>query len=492
MSSVPPGTGGGTDGEQARYAWRVFSVTCAGVLITALNTSTLEVALPAVVRGVDAGAGAAGWLLLSYLLATTVGVLVLGRLADVVGRRPSYLAGLVVFSLASLGSGVAPNVEVLLGLRGLAGLGAAAVIVNTTPLIIDAFPERLRTLGLGFNVTMVSAAQLGGPVVGGLLADALGWRAVFWVFAPLGLLAAAWAALTLRRMPQPGRSEKLDRTGALLSVAALATLVLSLSLGGTLGWTHPLVLGCAAASIALWPLFVLLQARHPDPLVDLRLFEDRASSLAYVAAFTMAMSRFSVVLLIAVYLQGARGETATAAGLQIVPVALGMLVAAPLAGRLNRTFPARVLSTAGLLLSASGLLVLAAVVSPTAPYWPIGAAMAAVGAGSGLFFPPNTDAIVGQVPEHRRGAANAVRTTIQNTGYVVGTALSLALVTGPLPAEEKRAAYAGTLGELPGSSLIVFTDAYVRVLVVLAAITLLGALASALRPGRRDPSSSHL
>jgi len=125
------------------------------------DSSTLDVALPAVVRGIHAGPGAAGWLLLSYLLATTGGVLVLGRLADVVGRRPSYLAGLVLFTAASLGSGLAPDVGVLLALRVLAGLGAAAVITNTTPLITDALPDRLRTLGLGFNVTAVSASQVG-------------------------------------------------------------------------------------------------------------------------------------------------------------------------------------------------------------------------------------------------------------------------------------------------------------------------------------------
>jgi EmrB/QacA subfamily drug resistance transporter len=469
------------DSEQTRYAWRVLSVTSLGVLLTALNSSTLDVALPAVVRGIHAGPGAAGWLLLSYLLATTGGVLVLGRLADVVGRRPSYLAGLVLFTAASLGSGLAPDVGVLLALRVLAGLGAAAVITNTTPLITDAFPDRLRTLGLGFNVTAVSASQVGGPVVGGVVADQLGWRAVFWVFAPLGLVATAWAAATLRHVAAPARTEPFDVKGAMLSVLALSATVLGVSLGGIRGWSDPAVLACLLAALVLWPTFARLQARTTAPLVDLQLFTDRARTLAYAAAFAMSAARFAVVLLLALYLQAARGESASAAGLHVVPVALGMLVAAPLAGRLNRTLSARALSSTGLLLATGGLLALAALLSPTSSYAPIGVALAAVGVGSGLFFPPNTDALVGLAPPDRRGAANAVRSAVQNTGYVLGTALALALVTGPLVPQEKRAAYAGTLHALPGDRLALFTGAYRTTLVVLAVLTAAGAVASLLR-----------
>ena len=192
----------------------------------------------------------------------------------------------------------------------------------------------------------------------------------------------------------------------------------------------------------------------------------------------MAAARFAVVLLLALYLQAARGQSASAAGLHVVPVALGMLVAAPLAGRLNRTLPARALSSTGLLLATGGLLALAAVLSPTSSYAPIGVALAAVGVGSGLFFPPNTDAIAGVAAPDRRGAANAVRSAVQNTGYVLGTAL--ALVTGPL-AQEKRAAYAGTLHALPGDRLALFTGAYRTTLVVLAVLTAAGAVASLLR-----------
>lgn len=474
-----------TERSAPAYGWRVLSVTSLGVLLVAMGLSSVEVALPAVVRGTQAGPDAAPWLLLSSLLATTAGVLVLGRLADVVGRRPTYLTGLAVFSLASLLSAVAPSVEVLIGLRVVAGLAAAATITCTTPLLAAALPAHLRTTGLGLNITVVSVAQVAGPLAGGLLADQLGWQAVFWAFAPVGALALLWGMVVLERTPRPLNPAPFDVAGSVLSVLALTGLVLGLSLLGTRGASDPLVLGCATVALIAGPAFVRLQSRRAAPLVDPALFRDRARSLAYTAAFAMSASRYSVVLLLALYLQAARGEDASSAGLQVVPVAAGMLVAAPLAGRLNRRLDARVLATTGLVLSAAGLLALAVVLGPTAPYAPIGLALLAVGAGSGLFFPPNTDAIVGSAPPDRLGAANAVRSAVQNTGIVVGTALSLALVTSPLSAGDRQAAYAGTLGTLSENQLADVTGAYRVALVVLAAVTLAGAVASLLRRAPR-------
>ena len=469
-----------------RYAWRVLSVTSLGVLLVLSSASTLEVALPAVVRGVGAGPTSAAWLLLASLLATTAGVLVLGRLTDVVGRRPTYLTGLAVFAGASLASGLAPGVEVLLALRVVAGVAAAAVITCTTPLLADAFPERLRTLGLGLNLTVVSCSLVVGPVAGGLLADRLGWRAVFWAFAPLGALALLWAARVLEPAPRPPPAGRFDLAGAAVSVLALVAGVLALSLGGTLGWTDPAVLLCGLAALVLWPVFALLQARRPAPLVDLALLADRGRACALGAAFAMSAAYSSVVLLLALYLQAARGEDATGAGVAVLPVALGMLLTAPLAGRLARAVDARVLSTAGLVVTAGGLLVVAAALSPAGPYTGAALGLALVGAGAGLFFPPNTDALVGRAPAGVRGAVNAVRSVVQHTGYVVGAALALALVTGPLTPAETRAAYAGTLAGLPGDELLAFTGAYRSTLAVLAGLALLGAVASALRPVRPE------
>ena len=189
------------DPGSAAYGWRVLSVTTLGVMLCFINASTLNVALPALVRDLGATAVQAGWILLSYMLLTTVLILVFGRLADLLGRRRLYLAGLATLVLASVGCGLAGNAEVLLMFRCLQAIGAAAVITNTTALLADAFPSHKLGLGLGINATISAAAQSLGPILGGVVVSTLGWRAIFLLNLPLGLIALYWAWRTLRRAP---------------------------------------------------------------------------------------------------------------------------------------------------------------------------------------------------------------------------------------------------------------------------------------------------
>jgi EmrB/QacA subfamily drug resistance transporter len=473
-----------TDAER-RYAWRVLSVTSIGVLLAAANTSTLDVALPVVARHFHASASEASWLLLSYMLVNTVLILSFGRVADIVGRRRLYIAGLGTLTGASFACGLAPNIVTLDVLRAVAAIGAAAVITNTTAQLTDAFPREILSVGLGLNVTVAAAAQVIGPLLGGVLATTFGWRAVFWFNVPTGLIGITWACVTLRRPAQPPAREPFDLAGALLSLLALGGVVLALAEGGALGWSSPAVLLGAAAFLVAAPLFVLVQRRRRYPLVDLSLFRSRERTLAYVATFLLALARFAVVLLIALYLQAAQGLDAADAGVRVTPVALAMMALSPLAGRLATRYPARILSSLGLALTGAGLLALALLLQPDLGYPVVCACLVAVGAGSALFMTPNTSAIMASVPAARRGVANGVRSMMQNTGFVVSTALSLAIVTSPLQPDEKRAAYAGTLSRLSGDALHTFTGGYHTALFVLAGLSGIGVVASLLRDAPR-------
>jgi EmrB/QacA subfamily drug resistance transporter len=293
--------------DDERYAWRVLSVTSLGVLLAAANTSTLDVALPVVARHFDATASAASWTLLTYMLVNTVLILSFGRLADIVGRRRLYLAGLATLTVASLACGFAPSIVWLDALRGVQAIGAAAIITNTTAQLTDAFPARLLGTALGLNVAVASAAQVIGPVIGGAMASAWGWRAVFWFNVPTGLVGLVWARMSLRRALQHASEERFDVLSAVLSLGMLGGLVVALSEGGALGWTSAPVIAGAALFVATTPVFLLMQARRRHPLVDLQLFADRQRSAAYVANFLLALARFAVVLLAALYLQAARG-----------------------------------------------------------------------------------------------------------------------------------------------------------------------------------------
>lgn len=473
--------------DDRRYAWRVLSVTGIGVLLSGANTSTLDVALPTVARHFNATASEASWMLLSYMLVNTGLIVAFGRLADIVGRRRLYLVGLAVFTVAGLACGFATNAIELDLMRAVQAVGAASIVTNTTALLTDAFPPEILSLGLGLNVTIVSAAQVVGPLLGGLLATTLGWRAVFWFNVPTGAFGLVWAMISLRRSPERDQPrEPFDFVGAVLSFVVLGALVLALSEGGALGWTSTPVVTGAVVFVLATPVFLLVQARRRYPLVDLRMFADRARSMAYLAAFLLSLARFAVVLLISLYLQAADGADPFQAGLRVVPVAIGMMLASPIAGGLAHRYSARLLSTGGLGLTGVGLVGLAAILRPHLPYALMALMLLVIGAGSGFFLTPNTSSIMASIPARRRGIANGIRSMMQNSGYVVSVALCLAIITSPLVTSAKKAAYAGTLSSLPGHTLDAFTTGCRTALLVLGAMTVVGMVASA----RRNPPSA--
>jgi EmrB/QacA subfamily drug resistance transporter len=484
VDAAPPGGVRDTWRESgaARQAWRVFFVTSLGVLLTGINVSSLEVALPVVTRHLHAGPTAASWLLLSYLLVTTVLIMVFGRLADMIGRRRLYLVGLGLFTAASFGCGAAPNVGFALSMRVLQAIGAAAVMANTTALLTDVFPGARLAPALGLNVTVAAVSLMIGPVAGGVLAQAFGWRWVFWAAVPFGALDLVWAGFVLRPHPKDGvPREPFDTAGAVLSAVAIGGLVLALSEGGANGWgTWPVFAGAVAFAVAA-PAFVVVQKRRAFPMVDVGLFGDRERTLAYLVTFLQAVARFSVVLLVALYVQAASGADSARAGIDVLPASAGMLIASPVAGRLARHYSARILSTAGLAVAAAALLVLAVRLEPGTSDLELALLLGVIGIGSGLFMTPNTAAIMGSVAPGRRGIANGVRSMLQSTGTVVSTALSLAVVTSPLSHADKAAAYAGTLSSIRSADLGGFTAAYHRMLLLLAIVSGVAALASLAR-----------
>lgn len=471
--------------EDVRYAWRVLSVTSLGVILTGLNSSTLEVGLPSVARHFHATPSQASWVLLSYLLVNTVLILVFGRLADMLGRRRLYIIGLATFTAASLGCGFAPTAWALIGLRALQAVGASAIITNTTAQLTDAFPRRLLGTALGLNITVISAAQIAGPVVGGTLVSQLGWRWVFLFNVPVGVAGLCWAVITLRRTTATLAPGRFDTRGAVLTVLWLAGLVIGLSEGGSRGWSHPaVVVSFAAAAVAL-PAFVLWQRRTRDPLVDLSLFNDRARTVAYASNFGLAVARYALLLLASLFFQAAQGLNPLQAGVRVTPLAIGLMLASPVAGQLASRLSARLLATTGIAIVAGGLLLMTLTVSPSTAYGPMGVALFMVGVGTGTFMTPNTSSIMSSVPATTRGVANGLRSMLQNTGFVVSTAMSLAIVTSRLDTAEKRAAYAGTLSHLPGGELGKYVDGYRTALVALLALCVMAGIASGLRGGNR-------
>jgi EmrB/QacA subfamily drug resistance transporter len=433
----------------------VFAATAVGVIAVFLNMSGLTVALPTITRELGAGPGQADWILLGYMLVTTALILVFGRIADLVGRRSLYLAGLVVFTAGTGLAALSPSAEFLIAARVVQAVGAAAVITNNTALLTDVFPARTLGRALGWNVTVAATAQVAGPVVGGAATELLGWRGLFVVCVPIGLVAIGASALAVppsagspaRR--NGGIREPFDLPGALLSTAMLTALVLTLTPGVTASVAGWLPWACGGAAVALFAVFVVVQTRRSHPLVDVALLRNRAIAPVFAAVLTNAVGSYAVVLLASLHEQAVGGATSLEAGVLVTPVAAGTLITSAAAGALFGHFTPRALTTAGMAVTACGLLGFSLTLSTTAvPFRTMAPFLFLVGAGTGLFMTPSTSALMLSVPADRRGTANGLRSTTQNVGYLLSTALALAFTTAGLSEPARQAAYEGTLNKL--------------------------------------------
>ncbi|MGW5359381.1 MFS transporter [Actinopolymorpha pittospori] len=430
MGSSEPDDQDRSDPAQRRYAWQVLALNVVVVSQPALNAGMLNLALPDITRQTSATNTQITLVVSAYWLVSTVLLLSFGRLADMLGRRRLYIAGIATFTLACAGCAAATSADVLILMRVLQAVGAAAIIVNSSALLTDAFPRDLLSTGMGISASIFSAFGLAGPVVGGALVTRFGGQAVFWFSVPFGVIGLV-GALLLLRPHLPTTRQSFDYVGAGLSAVALTGLLVFLSSGQSWGWGNPVGLGVATFSAGMLVAFVLFERGRRNPLLDLRLFTVWSRAAAYVCHGLVAVSDFSIALLLSLYFQRVMGLTALDAGLRLVPSTVGALVAAPLAGRLARRYESRVLSSWGVALHAAALLALVFAFPAHPPYWVTGVCLAAIGVGTGLFTTPNTHAIMASVEPDRRGVAGAVRSTIANVAGLTGTALVLAVVAGP-------------------------------------------------------------
>jgi EmrB/QacA subfamily drug resistance transporter len=450
------------------------------MLLAATNSGTLIIALPDLERSLHTSLLALVWVILAYLIAATVLVLTAGRLSDLFGRKRAYVVGFVVFALASLGAGFSPNVTVLILWRILQGIGSAFLFANAAALVTDAFPKEELGLAMGANTMVAAVGLVLGPVLGGALV-AISWHWVFWFNVPLALAGAVWGALILRELAKPDTVRGYDVLGTTTFVLGLTGLVLGVSRGGLSGWNDTIVIIGLAAAVVLLPAWVLIERRSRAPMLDLSLFANRLFAAATAAAFLNGLARFALMFLFVFYFQGAQGQTPITAGIELIPLALGMLIASPIAGIYADRHGSRGLAAAGMLVSAIGLAAMTTLQVHTT-YWQSALWLLIVGVGSGMFNSPNTSAMMGTVPAERRGIAAGARTLLQNTGAVLSIAFVLAVVTAAVPKATLFAVFSGLTKGLSAQKLDPFIANMHVALWVLAGTSLLGAGVCLLRP----------
>ncbi|MFC4112310.1 MFS transporter [Nonomuraea zeae] len=473
------------DDSRLRYAWQVCAVTSLGLVLIGIAGSTLNVALPTVVRHFHAGALESGWILLSFLLVNTASLVFFGRMADLLGRREVYLTGFALFTAASLLAGLSPDVWFLIAMRVMQAIGAAMILANGTVIITDAFPPERLSQGMGVYIGTLSVAQLAGPTLGGLIAETAGWQWIFWVNVPAGLLALGVGAAILRKMPRRPK-EPVDALGNVLVFAALSAALLALSEAGSGGLSSPVVLTGTAVFVVLLPLIVLAERRSANPVLDLRLFGGRLLAYANAASFCNALARSALILVVALYFQAARGVDAFEAGLSVLPVPVGIGLASPITGLLGRRVSPYALSIGGAAMSAAGLGTLMLTADPATPYWVIGIGLFVAGCGSGTFLTGNTTQVMRALPAGSLGVVNGFRVMIMNVGIVISVGLSLSVLTSSVGPQLRAQVYAGTLSTLSPVAVGQLMAGFERAYAVLFAVALTGALLAALaRPRPR-------
>ncbi|HEY6001225.1 MAG TPA: MFS transporter [Anaeromyxobacter sp.] len=410
------------------WKWFVLGTVLLGATMSALDVSIVNVAMPTLTGTFGVSMSVVEWVAMAYMLTLTVFLPLFGRLADVYGRSKLYNIGFIVFSIGSVLCGAATSAGFLIAARVVQAIGAGLLQANSVALITQAFPasERGRAIGIQGAVQAVSMAI--GPFVGGMLIAAVGWRAIFFVNIPIGVVGTMAALFILPRTPRAKTRERVDYLGAALFAAGLALLVLGLNEGGKLGWNSPRIVGYLAAGGALLVATIATELKVEHPLVDLRLFRNSTFLLGNVTGMASYFVLFAVMFLMPFYLQKVLGYGSELTGSLLMPVPLAMGIVAPFSGHISDKLGSRLMTTTGMLVSAIAcfhLLSLGASENMSL----LLASLVLLGVGMGLFTPPNNSAIMGSAPTDKLGVAGGVLNMMRSLGLIFGVDVSGAIFT---------------------------------------------------------------
>ncbi len=466
------------------YKWTVLTVTTVGVLMSGIDSRIVVIGLPVVAGSLHADAEQAIWFTQAYVIGSTVALLFLGRVSDMVGRVKVYNAGFAIFTLGSLLTSLSPSPYFFIGARIFQGLGSAALFSNSAAVITDAFPRGELGSALGINSVAFRAGSMFGLTLSGLILSLLDWRYLFYVNIPVGIFGTLWAHVRLHEQSQPERKSQMDWAGFVTFTSFITFLLLSLTYAAYGIGASGLAALFALVSAASFLLFVRAELRHPQPLLDLGMLRIREFMGGVSAQLIQAMAWGAFLLLISLYLQLVQGLSPLQAGIEIVPFDIAMLLVGPLSGRLSDRFGTRLFATTGLAVISATLLAMSTL-APATPYATLLAFLLLGGAGMGLFVSPNVSSIMGSVPAHRRGVASGLRSTFFNVGFVLSFNIVILILTLYLPYGEITriiSSEASSAAALPDK--LAFCNAIDNVFIVLAGVNTTAILPSLLR-GRR-------
>ncbi len=408
--------------------WYTMAAVATGVFLATVDGSIINVSLPTLVRSLNTEFAVVQWVVLAYLLTITCTMAGIGRLGDMVGKKSIYILGLVVFTLGSALCGLSPTVNWLITFRILQAIGAAMTMALGAAIVTEAFPPAERGKAMGLIGTIVSVGIVTGPAMGGLILGVLSWRWIFYVNLPVGILGTI---IALRFLPDsiPKGRQQFDIPGALALCLCILSLLLGLTFGQQQGFSQPLIYFLLSFGVALLAVFVFIEHKVKQPMIDPQLFNNPLFTVNLTAGFISFVALGGTIILLPFYLENLLGFSSMKVGLLmgIIPIMLGLT--SPFSGMLSDLVSSRKISIIGLIVMLTGYLAASTLAQDTTALG-YGVRIFAIGAGIGIFLSPNNSAIMGGAPPNQLGIVSGMMAQSRTLGQAVGVAVIGAIWAG--------------------------------------------------------------
>ena len=467
--------------EEMPGRWLALLGVGMGVLMGTIDGSIVNIALPTLVRELHASFATVQWVVLSYLLVITALLPSAARLGDIAGKKRMYMVGLAVFTFGSLLCGLAPDGPWLIGFRALQGLGAVLVTALGAAIVTEVFPPQERGRALGVIGAVVSVGVALGPSLGGVLIGSAGWRSIFLVNIPIGIIAVFVVSRFVPESRRGAAGQRFDFAGAAIMAAALICFALALTLGQGWGFTDARSLGLLAAAAVGLAAFLVVETRVAQPMIDLRMFRNGLFSLNLLTGLITFVMIAGNGLVLPFFLENVKGYSTLQTGLLLAVIPAIMVIVSPISGTLSDRFGPRPIIVAGLLLMTAGLLFAGTLTSDVSAIGYL-LRVSLIGIGFGVFQSPNNSAIMGAAPRSQLGVASGLLALSRTLGQTAGITLMGALFAGLA-----IAAGASDLSSAPAAAVVFAAQGTFHVAAALSAVAVLLAGLSYVR-GRSAPS----
>ena len=452
-----------------KYKWKAMLTVSIGIFMATLDGSIVNIALPTLTRLFDTDIPTVSWVILSYLLTITTLLLTLGRLSDMYGRKQVFAGGLLVFSIGSGLCSLSTSVGQLIAFRIVQGIGAAMIMATSTAIVTYAFPHTERGKAMGIIGTVVSIGSMTGPALGGFLIDLIGWQSIFYINIPIGIFAAAYS-LKVLESEEVHKGQKFDIPGAFFMFISVTSLMLAITQGQGMGWNSPLIIGLFSVFAITLMIFLYIENKATQPMVELSLFKNRPFSASNTSSFLSFVAMFAIILMMPYYLEEVLNYSTIHVGMTLIAIPLVMAVVAPVSGWLSDKTNSFTLSSLGMVVTCIALYMLG-ILDQNSTQLDIVIGLGLVGLGMGLFQSPNNSIVMGSVPVNRLGIAGSLLAIMRNLGMVTGIAISSAVFTRGVDLQEA----------LGASHIPAFLAGYHDAFMVAVAVCALGVLTSMVR-----------